>query len=283
MPFIKEYNKDFYFKDNSLQLSENFFKENSSKFKKITGSRFYNVLGLNKYSSPVQTWATMVNIYKEEMDPMLSRAGNIIEPKIRDYASKHLKINFISYEPYKINWDAFPENSIFGGIPDGEPIDEQGNLLYPQKPMLEIKTSSIDRLSYKKINNQMQMLLNSNGFPIVKKANAKRDEWFNDDGKMDIKNEYKIQLSLYLYLRNIEKGIFAVCFLKPEDYVNPELCDINQREIRFVEMQVKREKISPFIEKGTAWYKSHILTGISPKLTALDLEWLKENNIEIKN
>ena len=275
MPFIKKFKKDFYVKDNRIYLSDNYLNNNRNNFKKITGSRFCNILGLSKFNSPVQTWASMVNIYKDEMDPILSKIGNFVEPKVRDYVSQKLNVKFISYDPFKINWDKFPENPIFGGIPDGEPIDENGNLLYPDYPMLEIKTTSIDRLAYKKIDGTMKLLLDEKGYPIVKKTFGKREEWF-ENNKIVIKNEYKMQLALYLYLRQIQKGLFAICFLETKDYTEPNNFDINKHEIRLVEMNLDPKKMVPFIETGIKWYENHIYTGCSPELSNQDIEWLIE-------
>ncbi len=272
MPFVKEYNKDFRIEGECLRLTPQFFEKAKPRFKKITGSRIAGILGLSPYNSPVQAWAGMVNIYKDDIDPVLARAGTIIEPKIRDLASKRLNLSFKTYEPAKVNWDVFAENKIFGGIPDGEPVDASGRFLYPAKPMLEIKTSSIDRLVYKKINGQLQMVLNERGMPIVKQPNGKRAEWFAEDGKIAVKDEYKLQLSLYLHLRNIEYGIFAVCFLKTEDYADPEACDVTQREVRFVELVMKREQMEKIVQKASRWYNDHIMTGVSPQLTVRDYE-----------
>lgn len=274
MPFIKKNNVDFKIIDNCIKLTPDYITSNAKKFKKITGSRFASVLGINKYTTPVLTWAIMVGIYKELMDPILSNAGNVIEPKIRDYVSNKLNINFISYDPIKINWDVFTDNSIFGGIPDGEPIDSNGKLLYPNAPMLEIKTSSTDSLVYKNINSELKMILGNDGLPIAKKINGKKEQWFID-GKINVSDEYKMQLGLYLYLRNINKGIFAICFLEREDYIFPEKCDIKNRDIKLVELNLKREKILPFIKQAEIWYQQHILTGVSPQLSESDMMWLK--------
>jgi hypothetical protein len=44
----------------------------------------------------------MVNLYKDVMDPTLARTGNIVEPKIRDYVSQKLKIEFKVHNPSAI-------------------------------------------------------------------------------------------------------------------------------------------------------------------------------------
>ena len=132
MPFTKQLNKDFYIKDNRIHLSDEYYNKNKKYFKKITGSRFASILRLNQYASPVQAWCTIVNIYKEDMDPTLANVGNCIEPKVRDYVSNLTNIKFKTYIPSQINWNVF-EDDVFGGIPDGEPINDKGEFDYEIK------------------------------------------------------------------------------------------------------------------------------------------------------
>jgi hypothetical protein len=40
--------------------------------------------------------------------------------------------------------------------------------------MLEIKTTSIDSFVYKNINNELKMMKDQNGAPLVKEINGKR-------------------------------------------------------------------------------------------------------------
>jgi len=117
----------------------------------------------------------MVNLYKETMDPTLAIVGQTIEPKIRQYVEQKTGIKYRSYDPKKINFDLFSNDHVFGGIPDGEPVDANDQLLYPQMPMLEIKTSSIDAFWYKKNGSELVMQKDENGYPIVKEPNKKRN------------------------------------------------------------------------------------------------------------
>lgn len=110
------------------------------------------------------------------MDPILSQAGIVIEPKVRDYVSEKLGIDYRVYDPQTVKWDVFKEDSVFGGIPDGEPINADGSFAYPAQPMLEIKTSSIDSLVYKQVNFESRMVLGADGLPIVKREGGKREQ-----------------------------------------------------------------------------------------------------------
>ncbi|GMO13942.1 MAG: YqaJ viral recombinase family protein [Mycoplasmoidaceae bacterium] len=245
-------------------------------FKKITGTRLSAVLGLSKYNSPFKTWMTMVNLFKDEMDPTLSIVGNTIEPILKKYAETKLDAKFLTHNPSTINYDAFPENRVFGGIPDGEPL-VNGRINYSTGlPMLEIKTSSIDKFSYVTENGSLKMNKDKNGLPIVKEIGGKRAEWFNG-GTLKISPEYQFQLSLYMYLRNITKGMFVVGFLEKEDYVKPEEFDPKKREIKFASLNF--DSINDFknvVTLAEEWYDKHIVTGISPEMTADDEAWLKK-------
>jgi hypothetical protein len=157
------------------------------------------------------------------MDETLALAGNIIEPKIRDYVSNITNNEYISYDPKTIRFDCFRDNKIFGGIPDGEP---KHGYLTNNDCMLEIKTTSIDKIKYCIDDNlNFKMIKNSSGVPEVSIPNQKKNEWYDENGGLLIPYEYQLQLGLYLFLRNVEYGLFAIGFLSPIDYVYPHQFD----------------------------------------------------------
>ncbi len=279
MPFVKQINKDFVIKDNHFELSADYMKD-SWKFKKITGTRLSSVIGLNKYTSPLKVWCCMVGIYSEPIDPTLAKLGMYIEPKVRDYVSQKLNIKFKDYVPAQVKWDVFKDtDEVFGGIPDGEPVNEQGVVDYSTgNPMLEIKTSSIDAFVYKTEKGLLHMQKDEQGYPLVKTVGKKKLSWFDENGKLKISNEYMYQLGLYLYLRKINKGMFAVCFLTKEDYAHPEDFKIENHDIQLKAMSIAdRSKFERnVIEPAREWYMKYIKTGISPEITDQDRIWLKE-------
>ncbi len=278
MGFTKKINQDFFLKDDRIYLSEQYLKNNIKKFKKITGSRFAAILGQSDFVSPVKAWAIMVNIYFEPMEELFANAGNIIEPKIKDWVCQQTKINYIQYNPLEVGFDIFKDNKIFGGIPDGEPIDKYGNLLYPEAPMLEIKTSSIDSFVFKKNKNLFELVKDDNGAPKVKNKGEKRQKWFSSNNEIIIPKEYKFQLGLYCYLRNISKGIFAICFLETNDYLYPEKCLIEKREKVLVDFNIDLNEFKKFIDYANEWYQSFITKGMSPKLSSDDLAWFNSED-----
>lgn len=276
MPFVKQKDKDFFIQNNQIILSEDYKNKFSNRFKKITGSRLYNVLGLNEMSSSFKTWCMMVNIYTEPMDEMMSNAGNVIEPKIREWVENVIHQKYYVYDPKKCNYDVFSNNPIFGGIPDGEPIINKTIDYTNNARMLEIKTSSIDSFVYKKIDHIFVLQKDANCRPIIKEVGGKRAKWFNNKDDIQIPQEYKFQLGLYCYLRNITKGLFAICFLNTDDYLNPDSCNVNEREIKLVEFDINISIFKHWIDQAISWYDRHILTGISPQMTDDDRQFIKD-------
>jgi hypothetical protein len=117
-------------------------------------------------------------------------------------------------------------------------------------PMLEIKTSSIDSFVYKREKNELKMVKDDQGLPVIKEKNAKKATWFNNN-EVIVPTEYCLQLGLYLYLRNTTHGVFGVAFLEPEDYLHPEDFQPNKRDIQIVKCEMKRELIQPYIDYAT--------------------------------
>jgi len=279
MAFEGKLNKDFVIKDNHIELSPAYVKELGWRFKKVTGTKFSKILGMSKYNSPFKEWCVITLLHKEEMDPTLSKIGQLAEPKIRDYVTKTLGIKFKVYEPAACKWDVFKDvDKVYGGIPDGEPIDVQGNLAYAQGlPMLEVKSSSIDKFVYKTIDGELRMQKDANGVPQVKLAGGKKLEWFNSDGSVHLSDEYKAQLGLYLYLRGVEKGMFAVGFLTPDEYVHPEKFVASANNVIMVNFNLtNKEAFKKYVDQGREWYNKYVKGGISPTMTEEDKKWLKE-------
>lgn len=278
MPFKAKIKEDFIIENNIIKLTDKYLKNNKQKFKKITGSRLASILNKNKYVSPVKIWCMMTNLYFEEMDPILSNVGQVIEPKIKQHVENITKINYLSYDPFKVKWDIFSDNDIFGGIPDGEP-SVNGKVDYSKnEPMLEIKTTSIDSFVYKTVDGVLKLQLDNKNVPLVKKVNGKKESWY-ENGVINIPIEYKLQLCLYLYLRNVTKGMFAIAFLEKEDYANPQEFNPENRHIELVEINLTLEKFDKVIEASKNWYNKYIKNGESPPLSVEDIKWLKENQI----
>ncbi|MCV3743863.1 hypothetical protein OF377_03175 [Ureaplasma sp. ES3154-GEN] len=273
MPFIKKYGEDFILQDNRIILTKKYVEENKHRFAKITGSRLGEIMGLGEYASPLKVWCSMVRIYKEDIDPIHANAGNIIESKIFNEVHLRLPHRFVSYDPIKIGFDMFKEDPIFGGIPDGEPINLENAVDYNYGPMLEIKTSSVDKFLYKVVDEIPVLQKDQNDYPIVKEIGAKKASWFVNN-ELTIPKNYMLQLGLYLYLRNQTKGMFVVSFLDTKHYIDPNSYDPATADLWFQDFSVDLEKFKNVVyDPCKEWYKQHIETGISPELTPKDKKW----------
>lgn len=265
MAFVKKFRTDFFIENNHIKLSKDYLNRTSHKFKKITGTRLASVLGMDAYRSPLKIWTVITNLYEEFIEPTFAEVGKIIESKILTYAREKLQHDYHSYDPVEHGWDLFKSNKYFGGIPDAEAENA---------PMLEIKTASLDDFCYRYDEHVKAFLLrkDSNGVPLVKDANGKYRKW-HANGKIVVPKNYKVQLALYLYLRQQIEGMFVICFLKKEDYAFPHECDVSRREVIFEKMRLNLKIFDRYINDAKQWYEKYVLNGISPPMTDQDVKW----------
>lgn len=269
--FKAKLNLDFFIINNRIVLSEAYKK--NIKPKKITGTRLGSIF--EDSSSQVKTWMQMFNLYTEPFDEIYSLVGQTIEPKLRKYYEALVHTNYISYNPKKINWDLFKDLKIFGGIPDGEPLNNNSQIDYlNNQRMIEIKTASIDQFLFEKKNGFCYMQ-KEDGLPIIKNKDVKYNSWFLNN-KINIPNNYLFQLSLYMYLKKVDLGAFIIGFVPTINYKDPKDYDVKSNEVRIVNYTLNLKKFQWYIDYATKWWNTYIDTGISPKLTQQDLDWFYE-------
>lgn len=224
--------------------------------KKLTGTRFATILGLNPWSTPFEIWCEVTRTYQKPFeDTIYTIAGKTIEPKQAEYMKQtYFMSNLVT--PTDI-WgkdyfrqtygDFFRESPVLGGMWD--------YLLYGKdgKPttVLEMKTS-------------------------------KRVE----DWKDDIPEYYALQAALYAYLLGVDEVIMVASFLEPKDYDNPEkfVCSGENtitRPFKVSERYPDFEK--KYVKPALKWWKDHVETGLSPaydeKQDAEILKVLRTNNL----
>ena len=224
--------------------------------KKLTGTRFATILGLNPWSTPFEIWCEVTRTYQKPFeDTIYTIAGKTIEPKQAEYMKQtYFMSNLVT--PTDI-WgkdyfrqtygDFFRESPVLGGMWD--------YLLYGKdgKPttVLEMKTS-------------------------------KRVE----DWKDDIPEYYALQAALYAYLLGVDEVIMVASFLEPKDYDNPEkfVCsDENTitRPFKVSERYPDFEK--KYVKPALKWWKDYVESGISPafdeRKDAEILKALRTNNL----
>ena len=223
--------------------------------KKITGTRFAAVLGLNDWTTPFNAWCAITRTYEEPFeDTIYTIAGKTIEPKQAEFISgEYFWKNLITPtdmfgEDYfnKTRGDFFPENSIFGGMWDYLFVDKDGN----PETVLEMKTTK------------------------------RAEDWIED-----IPEYYAMQAALYAYLLGVDDVIMVCTVLEDRDYKFPEAFVVTSKNT--FERKFKVSERYPQMPKiiGTVinWWDKHVETGISPEYDETKdgdiLKVLRSNNL----
>lgn len=224
--------------------------------KKLTGTRFATILGLNPWSTPFEIWCEVTRTYQKPFeDTIYTIAGKTIEPKQAEYMKQtYFMSNLVTPTDiwgkdyfHQTYGDFFTESPVLGGMWD--------YLLYGKdgKPttVLEMKTS-------------------------------KRVE----DWKDDIPEYYALQAALYAYLLGVDEVIMVASFLEPKDYDAPEkfVCSGENtitRPFKVSERYPDFEK--KYVKPALKWWKEYVESGISPafdeRKDAEILKALRTNNL----
>ena len=223
--------------------------------KKVTGTRFAAIMGLNKWTTPFNAWCAITRTYEEPFqDTIYTIAGKTIEPKQAEFMKKsYFMTNLISptdmYGPdyFKKTWgDFFPDTPIFGGMWDFLLVTKDG------KPdtVLEMKTTK------------------------------RSEDWLED-----VPEYYALQAALYAYLLGVDKVIMVCSFLEEKDYENPAafVCSAENTIVRPFNLSERYPNMSKTIKKVEKWWKDHVEGGVSPaydeKADADILKVLRANNL----
>lgn len=225
------------------------------KTKKITGTRFATILGLNPWSTEFEMFCAITKTYEVPFeDTIYTIAGKTIEPKQAAYMKKSYGMDLISPEDkygkdyFKKTWgDFFPESQHLGGMWDYLGKNEDGKV----DTVLEMKTT-------------------------------KRAE----DWQEDVPEYYALQAALYAYLLGIDRVVMVASFLGEKDYENPEKFIPSVKNTITVEFSLS-ERYPDFANKVAQvekWWTDYVETGISPafdeKKDAEILKALRTNSVD---
>lgn len=203
--------------------------------KKVTGTRFATILGLNPWSTPFEMWCAITKTYEKPFeDTIYTIAGKTIEPKQAEYMKKSYGMDLITptdrygRDYFNKTWgDFFPENPYFGGMWDYLGVDENGTV----DTVLEMKTT-------KRI-----------------------EDWQNDAPEY-----YALQAALYAYLLGVDNVIMVASFLEEKDYEDPSKFVPNIKNTITVEFKVS-ERYPDFermVAEVKSWWGEYVTGGISP-------------------
>lgn len=224
--------------------------EKPKSYKKITGTRFATILGLNKWSTPFEAWCAITRVYEKPFEETEStRAGKVIESKIIKYLQDVMFMELETPEDvygkdfFKKTWgDFFPNIEIFGGMWDARGEDV----------IVEVKTT-------------------------------KRPE----DWELDVPLYYKTQAAEYAYFSNRNNIIVPVAFLTEKDLQNPEAFVPSVDNTKIYEFTL--DEAFPtfkesYVDEAEKWWNEHVVAGVSPafdeKRDAEILKALRKNTVD---
>lgn len=222
--------------------------------KKITGTRFATILGLNPWSTSFEMWCAITKTFELPFeDTIYTVAGKTIEPKQAEYMKKSYGMDLITptdrygADYFNKTWgDFFPDSKHLGGMWDFLGVDENGVV----DTVLEMKTT-------KRI-----------------------EDWQNDAPEY-----YALQAALYAYLLGVDNVVMVASFLEEKDYADPSKYVPNVKNTITVEFKVS-ERYPDFAEKVAQverWWADYVDTGISPvfdeKKDAEILKALRTHNL----
>ena len=244
--------------------------EPPKKPKKITGTHFPTIVGVNPFSTDFEVWCRCTRTYEIPFEGnKYTNAGQVIEPKVFDFLRTSMGFGDRVITPedtygkdhFKKTWgDFYPDISIFGGMWDALIKDENGNIEY----VVEIKTVQVDG-----------------------RSGSLEDRW--KDGEAP--HYQALQASLYAHLLGVDKVLMVAVALedKKGDYEHPEQVTPSYANgnVYIDEFRVSERypHFEMYIEKAVDWWESFVLTGTSPEFDEKkDVEILKAlrtNNVDV--
>ena len=223
--------------------------EPTKKPKKITGTHFPTIIGVNPFSSPFEVWCRCTRTYEIPFEGnKYTNAGQVIEPKVFDFLRKSMGFgdkvitpeDIYGKDHFKKTWgDFYPDTPIFGGMWDALIYDDNG------KPecVVEIKTVQVDG-----------------------RSGSLEERW--KDGEAP--HYQALQAALYAHLLGIDKVLMVAVALedKKGDYEHPEqvIPSYANENVYTDEFKVSERypNFDLYIERATEWWNAHVLTGVSP-------------------
>lgn len=220
--------------------------------KKITGTRISAVLGMDKYTTPFKVWADIVGLVpKRVVSSKYLTAGRVLEPKILEYC-KSLDPHVLSAKEWhgKAIRDAFPDNPVFGGIPDA----------------YRVKDGEYDEvLNREKLYSVIDFKTTSNP----------------QDWATSAPINYIAQTGLYAYFHGVD--VIELIALDVSDY---DLEDLNS----LVHLKIDKSNIIHYvyslskdfpefvewIQRAEDWYNRHVIGKVSPKYEFEDFETIED-------
>lgn len=242
--------------------------EPTKKPKKITGTHFPTIVGVNPFATDFEVWCRCTRTYEIPFEGnKYTNAGTVIEPKVFDFLRTSMGFGDRLVTPedvygkdhFKKTWgDFYPDTAIYGGMWDALIKGEDGKPEY----VVEIKTVQVDG-----------------------RSGSLEERW--KDGEAP--HYQALQAALYAYLLGIDKVLMVCVTLedKKGDYEHPEqvVPSYANENVYTDEFRVSERypNFDLYIEQATAWWNTYVLKGVSPdfdeKKDAEILKALRTNNL----
>lgn len=239
------------------------------KNKKITGTHFPTVLGVNPFSSPFEVWCRCTRTYETPFEGnKYTNAGQVIEPKVFDFLRNSMGFGKKLLTPedvygknyFEKTWgDFYKMTPIYGGMWDALIVNDDGKVEY----VVEIKTVQVDG-----------------------RSGSLEERW--KDGEAP--HYQALQAALYAHLLGIDKVLMVAVALEDSkgDYEHPEQVEPSYAKgnVYIDEFTVSERypNFDMYIAQATDWWNKYVLTGVSPefdeKKDAEILKALRTNNID---
>lgn len=225
------------------------------KGKKLTGTRFASIFGLNTWNTPFQMWCEITKAYQAPFEETkYTTAGKKLEPKqiqyMRDaYGMSDLIDPTQEYgeDYFKKTWgDFFPEDDVLGGMWDAIIRDEDTGDV---ESVLEFKTTK------------------------------RAEDWKDADGNIEPPEYYAMQAALYAYLLGCDDIIMVVTFLEEDDYDHIDDFKVSVKNTSVYEFSLSERYPNfedDFVIPAREWYEEHVFGGTSPEFDErYDKDYLK--------
>lgn len=160
-------------------------KNEMTKFKKITGHSFVQLIGIDPFTKVGDCLLAMHGLYSEKVDDKWLKRGEFAEKIVQKvYTRNGHKITI--YNKKEINYDNFQNYKHFGGLLDIELIEESS--------LIEVKSKSMKDYDYITKNPPIQEVYQGLYYGYLRKYPAITMEWifFDEQTEQEVFNDKPI-------------------------------------------------------------------------------------------
>lgn len=205
------------------------------RIKKITGTRFASILGLNPWSTPFEAWCDMTRTYAVPFEEnVYTAAGKAIEPKVIAYLDKRyffgkglLKTpeEWFGKTKEQMRYDHFHDEPVFGGMWDAR----------TKNAVWELKTTK------------------------------RAEDWYRN-GELEAPEYYKLQAALYAHLMRLDTFYLVLTILEEGDYGDPGAFIPNTANtlVKKYSLGAEYPEFDKKLDDCLTWYARHITGHLSP-------------------